>query len=167
MTWLRRLSPAALLLCGACLYGFSGGGGLPSHISTVYVPPVQNETTQFVLSERVTRGLLEAVRDRLGKQVASETGADAVVRATVTGYSDEAVNIQRRQRAVAEVFQRRVTITASVEIVDQVEEETLWSSSSVRGTGEYAPDQESEDVGIDLALENLIQKIVDGAQSQW
>jgi hypothetical protein len=37
----------------------------------------------------------------------------------------------------------------------------------VNGVGEYAPDTESEEVGQDLALENLIQKIIDGAQSQW
>lgn len=157
---------AALVLTG-CLYSFSGGGGLPSHIETVYVPPVGNETTRFALTERVTQGLLEAVRGRLGAQVAGEAGADAVVQVSLTSFSDDAMSFEAREGEGAEVFQRRVTVTASAEIYDQVNDRPIWSSSSLRGSGEYAPEQENQDVGVDLALENLIQKIVDGAQSQW
>ncbi len=85
----------------------------------------------------------------------------------LTGYDDQAMSFEAREGVGAEVFQRRVTLVASVEIVDHVRDETLWSSGSVRGTGEYAPEQESEETGIELALENLLQKIIDGAQSQW
>lgn len=160
------LAGAVLLLTG-CLYSFSGGGGLPDHIGTVYVPPAENETTRFALTERVTQGLLEAVRGRLGAQVASETNADAIVRVTLTSFADDAMSFEAREGEGAEVFQRRVTLSASAEIYDQVNDRPLWSSSSLRGTGEYAPEQENQDVGVELALENLIQKIVDGAQSQW
>ena len=145
----RATIAAAALLAAGCLYSFSGGGGLPSHIQTVYVPPVENLTNRFAITDQLTQGLLEAVRGRLGARVAAERAADAV------------------SRVGAEVFQRSVSVGASVEFVDQVRGDTLWTSSAVRGTGEYAPDQESEDAGIELAVENLIQKIVDGTQSQW
>lgn len=170
----RELVPAALLplllpvaLTG-CLYGFSGGGGLPSHISTVSVPPVVNETNQFALTDPFTRLLQDAIRGRLGGQLAAEDRADAIVRATITGYDDQALDFQQRgEGQAAQVFQRRVTIRASVEIYDRLREEAIWESSSVSGTGEYAPEQESEEVGRQLAMENLIQKVVNGAQSQW
>lgn len=158
---------AAALALSGCLYSFSGGGGLPEHIDTVYVPPVDNQTARFTLTERLTQALLDAVRGRLGAQVAAEDEADAVVRVVLTGYDDQAMSFEAREGVGAEVFQRRVTLVASVEIVDHVRDETLWSSGSVRGTGEYAPEQESEETGIELALENLLQKIIDGAQSQW
>lgn len=157
----------AAVVVGGCAYGFSGGGGLPSHIETVYVPPVENETTRFALAERLTQGLLDAVGGRLGGQISSEENADAIVRATVTRYSDDALSFEAREGVGADVFQRRVSITASVEIYDVQRDEMIWSSSSVTGTGEYAPDEESEDVGLEVALENLIQDIVNGAQSQW
>lgn len=163
----RWLTPIVSLLLGGCLYSFSGGGGLPSHIQTIYVPPVENETTRFVLTERVTQGLLDAVRDRLGLNVASEESADAVIRATVTRYSDEAMSFEGREGLGARVFQRRVTVTASVEIYDLARDELVWRASGVAGSGEYAPDQESEETGLGVALENLIQEIVNGAQSQW
>lgn len=164
----RRLTAAVVLLAaGGCLYGFSGGGGLPEHIDTIYVPPVRNDSQRFGITERVTQQLLRAVRERLGAQTASQKQADAVIRVRITDYGDEALSFRGEEDVGAEVFQRRVTLSASVEIEDRVKETTLWRSGSVRGTGEYAPDRETEEVGLDGALEDLVQKIVDGAQAQW
>jgi hypothetical protein len=130
------------------------------------VPPVGNNTSRFELTQQLTQGLMDAVRGRLGAQLGSQDGADAVIHADLTNYTDQAVSLQGQQSAGAKVFQRRVTISASVQIVDLHKNRTIWSST-VSGTGEYAPDQESDQQAIKLALDNLIQKIVDGAQSQW
>lgn len=156
----------AALVVGGC-YGFSGGGGLPAHIRTAYVDPVTNETTRFGLSETLTERLLEAARRRLGLRLASESEADAIIRATVRQYSDNAVNFQASEGIGANVFLRRITIGARVEIYDAVQDEIVWQSAAVSGVGEYEPENETEEAGVDLALENLVQKIVDGAQSQW
>lgn len=164
---LRLAALALALTTGGCLYGFSGGGGLPDHIQTVYVPPVENDSQRFALTERVTQGLLDAVRGRLGGQTAAEEQADAVIRVTLTRYRDEALSFEAEEDEGAQVFQRRVTISASVEIEDRVQDRVLWSSSSVRGSGEYAPEEETDEAGVEVALEDLIQKVVDGAQAQW
>lgn len=156
---------AASLVTGC--YGFSGGGGLPSHMNTAFVPPVENETPRFTLTERMTQSLLDAVRSKLGLQLAAETEADLIVTARITGYSDVALNFDARQGETTQVFQRRITITAAVDIYDRQLEEMYWSSRSVAGTGEYQPEVEQEEVGETIALENLVQKIVDGAQSDW
>jgi len=155
-----------LPVLAACNYGFAGGG-LPSNINDVYVTPIENRTTQFSLTDPFTQGLLDAVRGRLGVQLASRDNADAEIRAELTRYIDQASNFAGRENVGAEVFQRRVSITARVEIIDLASNEIVWSGTSVNGVGEYAPDTESEEVGQELALENLIQKIIDGAQSQW
>jgi hypothetical protein len=155
-----------LPVLAACNYGFAGGG-LPPNINDVYVTPIENRTTQFALTDPFTQGLLDAVRSRLGVQLASRDNADAEIRAELTRYIDQASNFAGREGVGAEVFQRRVSITARVEIVDLASNEIVWSGTSVNGVGEYAPDTESEEVGQELALENLIQKIIDGAQSQW
>lgn len=166
---LRRAVPplAAAGLLAGCMYTFSGGGGLPSDIETIYVPPVENTTNQFALSEPITQGLLEAIRGRLGGRVAAEEAADAVIRVRLTGYDNQAMNFAAREGVGAEVFQRRVSLRAAVEFIDQTQGDTIWSSSSVLGTGEYAPNEQTEEAGIELAVENLIQKIIDGTQSQW
>lgn len=171
MNFQRLLSRASVLVVllstGGCVYGFSGGGGLPEHIRTVAVPPVQNETPQVEITDQLYQSLLEAMRGRLGAQLASEGQADAIVRATITGYDDQALNFQAREGQGAEVFQRRVTVRASVEIYDVTRDEMLWSSGSVTGAGEYAPEEETDATGRLVAIQNIIDKIVNGAQSQW
>lgn len=159
------LGLAAAVLAAGC-YSFTGGG-LPPHISAVYVLPVENRTAQFGLTEPFTRQLTDAVRGRLGVQLASRENADAEIRAEITRYDDVAVNFSPVEDVGADVFERRVTIAATVEIVDLTRNEIVWDGSGVSGTGEYAPDSETEQAGQDLAIENLIQRIIDGAQSQW
>jgi hypothetical protein len=169
MTWVRRpksVAPFALALATAC-YSFSGGGGLPGHIGTAYVEPITNETTRFGLSEILTQELLDAARDRLGLRLAAEGEADAIIRASIQRYADDAVNFDSREGEGADVFQRRVTISARVEIYDVTRDEIIWTNPGLTGVGEYDPNNETEDRGTEVALENLIQKIVDGAQSQW
>jgi hypothetical protein len=163
---LRRVLVVTPALAAGC-YGFSGGGGLPSHVRTAFVEPVENQTTRFGLSEVLTEQLLEATQSRLGLRLAAEQEADVIVRASIQRYSDDAVSFGAREGVGAEVFTRRVTIGARVEILDLVRREILWESSSVAGVGEYEPNTETEDEGTAVALENLVQKIVDGAQSQW
>ncbi|MEJ2311172.1 MAG: LPS assembly lipoprotein LptE [Gemmatimonadales bacterium] len=165
-TFLIACSLTAALGSSGC-YGFSGGGGLPSHMNTAFVPPVENDTPRFTLTERMTQSLLDAVRSKLGLQLAAEGEADLIVTARITRYSDVALNFDAREGEGTQVFQRRITITAAVEIFDTQLEEMYWSSQSVTGVGEYAPETEQEEVGETIALENLTQKIVDGAQSDW
>ncbi len=180
MSWARRRSArpraagragivAALALAGAGVgcYSFSGGGGLPPHIRSAYVAPVENQTPQFGISELLTQQLLDAARDRLGLRLASEVDADLVIRASVQRYSNDAVAFEAEEGVGADVFERRVNVVARVEILDMRRQEILYSAPSLSGIGEYAPEAETEDAGIQVALENLVQKIVDGAQARW
>lgn len=172
----RRCSPAfaplvamvATIGMTGCNYTFSGGGGLPSHIETVYVPPIENNTTQFALTQTFTDKLLEAVRRNLGVQLAAEAEADAMIVAELSRYSDLAMNFQGVEDVGAAVFQRRVSIMAQVQIIDRSKNEVIWNGTAVSGQGEYSPaDPAGESTGQEVALDNLVQKIVDGAQSQW
>ena len=45
------MAAIAMLAVLAGCYGFSGGGGLPSHMRTVWVAPIENESTQFGIAE--------------------------------------------------------------------------------------------------------------------
>jgi hypothetical protein len=132
----------------------------------VAILPFENETTQFTLTQELTQALLDDVPGRLGLRPAGESTADAVVRGRIVRYDDSATNFQADPSGPV-IFQRRVTIAVSVELYDVREDQVLWQTSSLSAVGEYLPDQQAEIDGRQLAIENLVQKIIDGAQSQW
>jgi hypothetical protein len=159
------LATLCSLFVTGCLYNFTGGGGLPGHIKSLAILPFDNQTTQFTLTQELTQALTDDVPGRLGVKPADEASADAVLRGMIVRYSDDATNYQP-DPAGPVIFQRRVTVAISVEIYDVREDQVLWSAGSLSATGEYLPDG-SEQEGRLLAIENLVQKIIDGAQSQW
>lgn len=156
---------ASTVAAAACLYGFAGGG-LPSHIRTVAILPFDNQTAEPVLTQEVSGAVQEAMERRLGLRPAGETTADAVVRGTILRYEpDIPLAFQAGQRGQVAVTRRRIQLTLSVEILDQREGRVLWQRSSLVVDGEYQPPDEAE--GRKLALDKLVNDIVDGAQSQW
>lgn len=151
---------------GCGVYTFSGGGGLPGHVDTIAIIPLDNETTQFTLTQELTQALLDEVPGRLGLDLADESSADAVLRGRIVRYDERAVNLGAQEGGPV-VFQRRVDIAVSIEIYDTIEDRVLWSSGSLSASGEYEPDSQTEREGRLLAIEELVRRIIDGAQSQW
>jgi len=169
MRFRTRHSLALAVICAVsgCNYTFSGGGGLPSHVKTIFVAPIDNQTTQFALTEQVTSKMLDAATGKLGAQLGAQESADATIMTTLTRYDDTAMNFASQEEIGAEVFQRRIRLSARVEIIDNTRNEIIWSGASVTGIGEYTPETELETRGQELAIDDLVQKILDGAQSQW
>ena len=163
-----RLLRASLctVVAGCSVYSFSGGGGLPGHIDSIAIMPFDNQTTQFTLTQELTQSLSNEIPGRLGLKPADQSTANAVLRGMIVRYDERAVNYQETPGGPI-TFQRRVDITISVEIYDVVEDQVLWSSRSLTASGEYLPDSQTEVVGRQIAIENLVQAIIDGAQSQW
>jgi hypothetical protein len=156
------VSALALALTG-CLYGFAGGG-LPN-IKTVAILPFDNQTAEPALTKEVNDAVLEAFQGRLGLRVAGETNADAVVRGKVTRYDPDVPLSFQPGVQRTDVTRRQVQITIDVEILDQREGKTLWQRQGLSEVGDYAPPRETD--GRKLALQKLVNDLVDGAQSQW
>lgn len=156
------VSAAACWLAG-CLYGFAGGV-LPD-VKTVAILPFENDTPEPALTQEVNDAVREAIEGRLGLRLAGEANADAVVRGRVVRYDpDLPVAFQPGQGQVT-VTRRKVQLTVDVEIVNQREGKTVWKRQGLSVDGEYDPPQEAQ--GRKLALQKLVNDIVDGAQSQW
>ena len=52
-----------------------------------------------------------------------------------------------------------------VEIIDQTTGRSLWSRSGLRAEANY--DERNEEDGRERALEQLVNDVIAGAQSQW
>ncbi len=127
--------------------------------------PFENDTPEPALTQEVNDAVREAIEGRLGLRLAGEATADAVVRGRVVRYEpDLPVAFQPGQGQVT-VTRRKVQLTVDVEIVNQREGKTVWKRQGLSVDGEYDPPQEAQ--GRKLALQKLVNDIVDGAQSQW
>ena len=156
-----------MLLASGCLYSFSVGSFPPPHIRTIAIVPFDNDTPRFELSAELYDQLLRNLPGALGIRTAGADVADAIVRGSIVRYDVVAPNYRAGDRGqAATVLQRQVNISVSVEIVDLVENVILWESSNVLAQGEFA-EGAPEEGGRQEAIELLVQKIVDGAQSNW
>jgi hypothetical protein len=163
----RRLALGLALGASGCLYQFTGGN-FPEHIRTLAVDPIINDTPRLELTGELQDRLVRELPRSLGIRPASTEEADAIVRVRITSYQVNTPNY--RPGAVGdrpEVLQRQVMITAQVQIVDQVNDEIYWEDTGLRAEGQFLEASETEEVARDEAIELLVQRIVDGAQSNW
>lgn len=159
------IGSALLLLLAATScrfpYGFKGGG-LPPEIDTMAILPFENRTPSSTLQQELLTQMRSELRRRLGVRDAAENEAKAIVRGTIQSYEQDIPVGFSTQTTSA---RRRLQITVDVEIFDVRKGKVLFSRKGLRGEGEYAERADAE--GRRLAIEKLVNDIVDGAQSQW
>lgn len=164
---LRAFASAALIALTGCNYSF-GGGGFPSAIKTIYIQPFDNETVQFELDQQLFRKLQEKLPRALGVRPAGEQAADAWVKGRILRYEDAAQNYRPGDsQSGVQVLQHQVQITIELQLINRKDNTILWEANGLTGRGEYRPANQTDIVARDQALENIVQQIIDGAQSQW
>jgi hypothetical protein len=163
----RGIVVAASVAASGCMYSFRAGSFPPEHIRTIAIEPFDNETNRFELSAELYDRLLADLPGALGIRTAGADVADAVVRGSITRFDVVTPNYTSGGAGqAAQVTQRQVSISVSVSIVDLVQNVILWESNNLTTQGEFA-EGAPEDEGRSEAIELLVQRIVDGAQSNW
>ncbi|HEV8303331.1 MAG TPA: LptE family protein [Gemmatimonadales bacterium] len=132
---------------------------------TVAIVPFTNDTPEPSLTQEVTQAVREALEGRLGLRVAAEASADAIVRGRIVRYDPELPIAFQPGQGQVNVTRRKVQLTVDVEIMNQREGKPLWQRQGLAVDGEYEPPDPRP--GRKLALQKLVNDIVDGAQSQW
>jgi hypothetical protein len=154
-----------LVALTACFpYGFTGGG-LPSHIRTVAIVPFENQTATPELPKELTDAIRLGLHNRLGLRDAAEAKANAVVRGTVQRYEVDipiGYSASNKQTTTAK---RLLQLVVDIEIVDQQTGKTLWSRKGLLSEGQY--EERGEAAGRKLAIDRIVNDMIDGAQSQW
>lgn len=165
-----RLAALSLpLLLAGCIYSFTGGG-LPGHVDTVAVVALDNETPEPLLETEVQRALQNELPRQLGVRLAEESLADAVVRGIIRSYSEAPASVRpsQGQQEPAPVVQFEIRITYDVEIYDRTADQIIWRSQGQTVTGSFNPEAgEGVQDGKTRAIEELVRKVIEGAQSQW
>jgi len=138
----------------------------------VAIVPFDNTTNRPELTDEVFQALLRDFPRSQGLQPAGEDVADAVVEGVIKRYDLSAPSYRRGAgNENVEVLERQVTLTVEVRIrnrgPDGGEWEVLWENTNVSVQGPYLEETETEEDGLSLALELLVQRVIDGAQSNW
>jgi hypothetical protein len=162
------LGLALSILASGCLYSFQAGAGFPEYVETVAIVPFENQTTRPEITDEVFQALLRDFPASQGLQPAGEDVADAVVRGTIKRYE---LNTPSYRPGAAgqnpQVLQRQVTLVVEVQVINLVDNVILWEGSNISVRGEYQENVDTEEAGRALAIELLVQRVVDGAQSNW
>lgn len=158
---------ALALAVSGCNYGFTGGG-LPPGIRTVFIEPFENTTPYLQLTTDVQLALQEDLPRSLGVRLAPRNVADAVVRGRISGYEETAANVRpSADQGRVDVLQAEVRITFEAEIYDVRNDKPLWRQGGLTAAGTYNPTREQVQTARLLAIEEVTNKVVQGAQSQW
>jgi hypothetical protein len=158
----------ALPLLAGCLYSFTGGG-LPSHIRRVYIEPFDNDTPYQTLTSDLLRDMQDRLPGNLGVRLATQQNADAVIRGRIRSADEQTTNFDPRPDASGRIerLEARVHISFDAEIYDVREDRVLWRGNGITAIGNFDPGRETVEAGRRKALEEVVQKLVEGAQSQW
>ncbi len=132
---LGSLVGLAGIAMGGCGYALAGRGSfLPRDITSVGIPVLANSTTfldiENPLTERIRDEFIGRGRYRV---LPSDTGADALLKGTITGVSVSPIGLTEQQIASRYAF----SMSMSVEFRDLRTNDVLWSNSSMVFRGEY------------------------------
>lgn len=134
---LAVVAVAALVACGCSHYSFSAA--MRTHISTVAVPVLENETLEFAAGQDITDTIIDVLSEDGTLRVVERENADSIIRGSVVTYSRSVMSYDAggtprdyKVRAVARLAYEDLT---RGEVVWQQDVEG-WAVYSESGTGE-------------------------------
>jgi hypothetical protein len=161
----------AVLLLGVvgtgCNYTLRAGAGLPSHVQTLAVVPLENDSDRFDLAQEIFEAIQQEVPRAFGVRIAAEESADVLIRGRIRSYNVDAGSYRSSPGGGAEVLERSVAISLEIQVVDQVERMILWENGSLSVRGQFVDGSELEEDGRALAIEQIVRDIINGLQSNW
>ena len=151
-------STLLLLSCGVYTFSPTALGGIKS----AAIPVFDNQTTQYGIGELLTSALSQSLVSDNTLKVLPESQADAVIRGTVVSYSRDPYTY-----TVGETVQQyicRIGVKVKFETVKN--NKTIWEET-LSDFGTYSSDTETEQVGIDLAINKLVGQIMNKTVKGW
>jgi hypothetical protein len=118
-----------------CGYSLAGRGSfLPDYIRVIGVPEFTNQTTYVEVERRFTERVRTEFIGRGRYQVlAQESGADAVLRGTITSLSIVPANFNDNQQATRYI----IVVNTKIEFFDVKANKAIWENPSMVFREEY------------------------------
>ena len=151
---------------GCAFYSFSGAN-IPSHLETISIPIVQDNTSSPLntMGNDLTDLLTDRFVDRTSLSLTTnDADADALLSARIQQYTNRPTGVSDERATTNEV-----TIRVQVRYVDQAENEELLNQTFT-GAASYNPVEaglSGEQQAAQNALQNVADDIFSTATSNW
>ena len=153
-----------LLPATSCMYSFAGGG-FPPHIHSMAIATFDNPTSSPDIPKERYDEMRRELQRRLGVRDAPKDKADSFVHGIIASYdADVPVSFSSNPNQTL-TSRRRLQITVDIEIIDQSNGRVLFTNKALREEADYAERAELE--GRKQAIAKIIQKVIEGVQSNW
>jgi hypothetical protein len=152
-------------VCGCSHYSFSSA--MKTHISTIAVPLLVNETLEFGAEQGVTDAIIAEFTEDNALRVVGEDEADSILRGAVTLYERPVISYD----AAGNPGQYKVRVVAELTYEDLTRNEILWEDE-VEGWAVYSEtgdggDLTSEEEAREYAFEKLAQDVLSKTVQGW
>ncbi len=152
-------------LTGCSHYGFSAS--VRTHISSVAIPVLENETVEFAVDQGLTDALIEEFSDDNSLSIVGEDEAESILRGTIVRYSRPVLSYD----AGGNPREYKVSIVAKLSYEDLTSSTIMWEDEimgwavySVTGEdGELTTEEEAQE----RAFEKIAQDVVSRTVQAW
>ncbi len=144
--------------CGP--YSFSSSGA--SHLKTVAVPIFQDQTSEFGIKEKLTDKVIEQFTRDNTLRLSDRRNADSLIEGKIVRVHDQA-GAFTSDESVKDI---KVFITVNVKYEDLKKRKTIWEEV-IRDWGTFNPDEETREIGIDVAIAKIATEILNRSVSGW
>lgn len=167
---LLSILPIWAILAGCIRYTFSGA--VPSHLKTVAVPLVQNQTAEYGVAEKITDEVISRLQQDNTLKIADLNVADSVLRGSLMRVDDAPYTYSGSGQAQGQNFnvgEYKLTLVVKVEYYDQVKNQVVWEKEfSNWGTYNHSTGSpEERQQGFDEAISKLADDILNQTVSGW
>ena len=131
-----------IVFCSCGFYSLSGS--LPSHIKSIAIPLVNNQTAEFSLSEQMTERIVDEFNEAGLLRIVDENIANSILRASISKVTDEPYTYNKQES----VTEYRYTIYVKIEWFDVLNEVNLFQKT-YSGFGAYGISGDIASDGID------------------
>jgi hypothetical protein len=162
---LLALALVASSLAGCSHYSFSSA--VKTHISTVAIPVLANETLEYGAEQGVTDALINEFTDDNALRVVGEEQADSIIRGAVLLYERPVVSYD----AAGSPNEYKVRVVASLTYEDLTRNEIVWEGE-VEGWALYSLDGSAgtlttEEEARLYAFQKLAQDVLAKTVQSW
>ncbi len=151
---------------------YSFTGAVPSHLKTVAVPLLQNQTAEYGVAERITDEVISRLQRDNTLKIADPSTADAVLRGSLMRVEDVPYTYSGSGEAQSQNFsvgEYRLTLVVKIEYFDQTKNERIWEQE-FRAWGTYnhtTGSPEEREQGFQEAVAKLADDILNQTVSGW